>query len=397
MGQGGIISLLTEDSTIYTEIFGSSNLTPGSWKSSLYTLGIENVITLCTLDGSQPNNIRTFRMAGIYTTGSNNMIIKDIDIREAQTAVIIEDSQYMIVKNIDTLNTQESSIVLRYGNTTNNLVETNNVVNAGNTAYYVWLGSNNIFRNNTLHGIFNNISGIYTPLSDNAGIGFQQSRGNLIEYNKFYNLNGVGGGYDYYFENDTIVRYNYIEDAGGFYPHGINLTVYGNVVNQTRSLGAAGNSGVTGNSSIKIFHNTFYGLGWYGIWVTGGNSQGSVIFRNNIIHAQRTILLTRFNSEGNVDSDYNCFYTANGTPQFQLFNSTTSKTYYNLSSWQTTGFDNHSVYGDPIFTSGPNLNSSSPCKNMGADVSSMIGFPYKDYYGTTIPQGSAPDIGAVEG
>ena len=157
------------------------------------------------------------------------------------------------------------------------------------------------------------------------------------------------------------------------------------------------NSGVTGNSSIKIFHNTFYGLGWYGIWVTGGNSQGSVIFRNNIIHAQRTILLTRFNSEGNVDSDYNCFYTANGTPQFQLFNSTTSKTYYNLSSWQTTGFDNHSVYGDPIFTSGPNLNSSSPCKNMGADVSSMIGFPYKDYYGTTIPQGSAPDIGAVEG
>jgi len=122
-----------------------------------------------------------------------------------------------------------------------------------------------------------------------------------------------------------------------------------------------------------------------------------LIVKNNIIKSQVGNPLAFLFDTARADIDYNCYYTT-ATPKFSTWNGTASTSYYNLTSWQSgTGQDMNSIVTYPNLTSNFSLNPSSGCKDIGIDVSSMIGFPYKDYYGTTIPQGSAPDIGAVEG
>ena len=247
------------------------------------------------------------------------------------------------------------------------------------------------------------VVGDTNPLgAEKAGIGIQESKATIVEYNKISNLDD--SGIDVFFENDSIVRYNYIENvSGAFYPHGSNLTFFGNIINLTgRPRGAGMNIYNPGKRPIYILHNTIYLATGYVLATGGVTSTGPVIFRNNIIDSSGNSALTEFSNISNawnISSEYNCYYNIDSPLKFLIWNGTASRTFWGLSSWQTTGFDTSSIAGDPNFnlTSGFHLSSNSPCKDNGTDVSSMIGFPYKDYYGTTIPQGSAPDIGAVEG
>ncbi|HEY4478730.1 MAG TPA: hypothetical protein VI775_02710, partial [Candidatus Paceibacterota bacterium] len=210
IGQGGKISMLAEDNTIYTEIYGwsPSNLTPGYWKTSQYALGNSDIITLCTLDGSQPNNIRTFRSEIVGIISSRNIIAENLDLRETYAGLFARYSDSIIARGIDTLNTQDTALYFAYG-TNNSLMENNHLVVSGNTAlYFAYSGYNNIMRNNTIDTTYyvpTNISGIIRGGgSDGAGIGLHTGSGDILEYN---NINKTGSGaFDFWYENNSIIR-----------------------------------------------------------------------------------------------------------------------------------------------------------------------------------------------
>jgi len=365
------------------------SLTPGSWGIA----GNTNRIWIRTRDGTLPNTIRAFRASSISVwSGSSHAVVENLDLRETNVGVDVTTSDFITIRDLDTLNTQNIAVYFRW-DVTNSIMERNNVKNAGNTALYILTGANNIIRNNAIDGVYSTISGI-TAVSDECGIGLQQSKGNLVEYNQARNVRGSAA--DYYFEVDTVVRYNYFEH--GIYPHGTNLLVYGNIVNVPVGSPYAGmNLGNIGNLPIKIFHNTFFMPVSYAVMarqrnpdMVGGAGPGEVIFRNNIIVATGNTNLVFFDDK--VDSDYNCFYSPM-TPKFNY-----NKTGYNsLSAYQNaSGKDLHSIFIDPKLTTDLKPGANSGCLNAGIDVSNLIEFPYKDFASAVIPQGAAPDMGAYE-
>jgi len=166
------------------------------------------------------------------------------------------------------------------------------------------------------------------------------------------------GGAAVYFHDgrDLIVRYNRIETPfpTALYTHSENLQFYGNVV-----VGPGG--GVYASTSAVIYNNTFHG-------VSGVASGGSISARNNIISFTDGGQ-SAFGSTSDLVEDHNL-----------------------LSSGEAS---EGSFVGDPGFVSDDagdfHLSSSSAALDRGADV----GFE-TDMDGTTVPQGSGPDIGAYE-
>jgi hypothetical protein len=399
VGESSIISFVYEGNEPYQLIRHSGSitdplvlqnflqaLTPGSWGIT----GNTRTIWIRTKSGAFPSTIRVFRSSAVSVwSGSSHAVVENLDLREMNVGIDVTTSNFITIRNIDTFNTQNIAIYFRW-DVTNSVMESNNIKNAGNTALYILTGANNIIRNNTIDGVYTTISGI-TAKSDECGIGLQQSRGNIIEYNRERNVKG--SAVDYFFERDSIVRYNHFEH--GVYPHGTNLLVYGNVINvSTGTLYAGMNLGNTGNLPIKIFHNIFYMPTNYGIMArqTTADSPGigAIIFRNNIVYASGNTNLVSFADK--VDSDYNCFYSTS-TPHFfyEQMRYTSLEAYQNASKK-----DLHSVFADPKLTADLKLDADSGCRDAGFAVGNLIDFAYKDLTGLTIPQGQAPEMGAFE-
>jgi hypothetical protein len=105
--------------------------------------------------------------------------------------------------------------------------------------------------------------------------------------------------------------------------------------------------------------------------------------------------------------DYNCWYqSAQGTDVYAQLYGVGNYHYDDFDAWKaTTGWgtptgspDEHSLWEDPHFVNAGGttaedykLASDSPCRDAGVDVSLT-----EDYWGTTVPQNSIPDIGAHE-
>ena len=369
------------------------NLSAGEWGPAA---AASNTVWVHTLDNNPPTNFRVFRVPIIYLYNINNTIVENLDIRDAWEAYYGQNNNNITIRNLDINNSIYTAIYLSTS-TNNSVVENNTITNNAYTAIYVYRGWNNIIRNNNINGVFRYVIGV-TGGIEHAGIGIQETHGDIVEYNNISNT--VDSGIDFYYNSGSIIRYNYIKNvSGAFFPMGENLTIYGNIIDLSeRPGGAGGNTANTGILPIYIIHNTFYGLRSYGLMIsTPSLTNGPVIVKNNIIQSQVGNPLAFLFDTARADIDYNCYYTT-ATPKFSTWNGTASTSYYNLTSWQSgTGQDMNSIVTYPNLTSNFSLNPSSGCKDIGIDVSSMIGFPYKDYYGTTIPQGSAPDIGAVEG
>jgi len=367
-----------------------NNMAPGQWGPHA---GGFDTVWVHTLDGNPPVNFRVFRNPTIYLYGANGTVVENLDIRETQIGYYGQNNNNVTLRNLDINHSTYISIYLST-NHTNATVENNVITNGGYTAIYIYKGTNNIIRNNNVNGIGQGFGGI-PPGEEMCGIGLQESQGNLIEYNKIYNT--VDSGVDFWLETGSTIRYNYFEsNNGGFYPSGTDLVFYGNIVKGKGMSGA--NSGAL---PIKIFNNTFYVTTGWGMRAASGGTGDNMIFRNNIVYTTgANISLVNF-SEG-VDSDYNCYFSTQGPakyvgPKFVFGLWPDDVNYWSFSDFQTaSGKETHSVYGDPKFTADLQLGSDSACKDMGANLSSLISIPYKDYVGVTIPQGSAPDAGAYE-
>jgi hypothetical protein len=181
---------------------------------------------------------------------------------------------------------------------------------------------------------------------DGMGVGLQESQQSLVEYNYFAH----SGGMDFYYEQGSTVRYNYlyqVRSAGA--PHGVNLRVYGNIYNLGGPAGKPGSTGVnavaTGPGTIAVFNNTIFNASVF--FLMGSSAKGGQIeFTDNLaVSSVPGNPMTMFGS--NVASDHNCFSTP-GQPVFRY----KTASFSSLKTYQaSSGLDRDSVFSDPQFLS----------------------------------------------
>jgi parallel beta-helix repeat protein len=297
------------------------------------------------IDKKSPNEaIRIFRAAGIFIANSSYVQVENLDIQRFYTGIDVSDSQQVLVQNNDIQDVLGIGIYLRSGDE-NCQVMSNTVFRSGNTALYVLKGSNNTFRDNWVSHVDTNILGVHVS-GDGMGIGLQQSQKSLVEYNYFAH----SGGMDFYYEQGSTVRYNYlyhVRSSGA--PHGVNLEVYGNIYNLAGPAGKPVSSGVnavaTGPGTIAIFNNTIFNASGF-LLMGSSDKGGKIIFSDNIAFSSLPgTAMTIFGA--NVASDHNCFWTP-GQPVFRYKNAS-------FSSLDTYGvgsdLDRDSVFANPQFVS----------------------------------------------
>lgn len=145
------------------------------------------------------------------------------------------------------------------------------------------------------------------------------------------------------------------------------------------------NSTAYNNGIATSDRGAFYSLNTAGTWTLRNN-----IFSQNIPYE----LATSAAEAALINTDYNLYYHPANSDVITLDNGSTKQSW---STYHTTnGKEAHSLYSDPLFISTVtpdfNLQSSlSPALNTGTNLSLT-----SDFVGTSVPQGSTPDIGAFE-
>jgi parallel beta-helix repeat protein len=169
-----------------------------------------------------------------------------------------------------------------------------------------------------------------------------------------------------------------------------NHDIYSNILYGNK-LGIYIGGRATGN---EIYNNTLYN-NYRGILITYGETKtvypSNNIIKNNIVHSNSQINLEAEKDEATNICNYNCYYP-DSTSCFQWNN-----TYYNtFSGYQSaSGQDANSLNSDPLFIDASNNDFSLKVGSLCIDAGINVGLK-KDYHGTIIPQGYAPDIGAYE-
>jgi parallel beta-helix repeat protein len=297
------------------------------------------------IDKQSPNEaIRIFRAAGIFIANSSYVQVENLSIQRFYTGIDVSDSQQVLVQHNDIQDVLGIGIYLR-SRDENCQVISNTVFRSGNTALYVLKGGNNTFRDNWVSHVDTNILGIHVS-GDGMGIGLQQSQKSLVEYNYFAH----SGGMDFYYEQGSTVRYNYlyhVRSSGA--PHGVNLKVYGNIYNLAGPAGKPGSTGVnavaTGPGTIAVFNNTIFDASGF-LLMGSSDKDGKIVFSDNIAFSSLPgTAMTVFGA--NVASDHNCFWTP-GQPGFRYKNAGFSS----LETYRArSGLDRDSVFADPQFVS----------------------------------------------
>jgi len=291
-----------------------------------------------------PNGtLRIFRNAGVSVANSSYIQIENLDIERFSTGIDITESKHVAVRHNDIQDVFGIGIYLRWGDS-DCLVESNTVFRGGGTALYTLKGFRNTFRDNWVSYLKTNILGIQVG-GDKMGVGLQESQKSLVEYNYYTH----SGGMDFYHEDDSTVRYNYLHrvwSAGS--PNGVNLSVYGNIYNLGAPSGKRGstgiNVGVTGPGTISVFNNTILNASSYSLM--GTSDKGKIVFSDNIVSATTAAgAMTSFGS--NVESNHNCFFTSR-EPLFVHFKAK----FASMKAYQEqSGLDRDSIYADPQFAS----------------------------------------------
>jgi parallel beta-helix repeat protein len=296
-------------------------------------------------DSKAPNGtVRIFRAAGVSVANSSYVQIENLDIQRFYVGVDVTNSEQVLIHHNDIQDVLGIGIYLRSGDSKCK-IESNTVFRSGNTALYVLKGISNTFRDNWVSHVDSNILGIHVT-GDGMGVGLQESQQSLVEYNYFAH----SGGMDFYYEQGSTVRYNYlyrVRSAGA--PHGVNLNVYGNIYNLSGPAGKPGSTGVNagaiGPGIIAIFNNTIFNASAYFLMATSDKG-GKVEFTDNIAFSLAPgNAMTTFGE--NVVSNHNCFSTP-GQAVFR-YNKTN---FASLADYQAgSGLDRDSVFSDPQFLS----------------------------------------------
>jgi hypothetical protein len=390
-----------------------------------------------------------------YSTGNNPLITQ-----VSGNGIVISNKSWLIVRNINVSHSSSFGIVLQGGSannildtvdsgfngdwgiwiedngTTNNQVNNSSSHDNPNGGMQFNPGANN---NTVTGGVYYNNTGQYA-----SGVEFDSS-GNLatgvVSHNNYYGLKMYGGGgtesntqnnrfyrntaysnSDFGFDVDFTGLGNLVENNVSYNngTHGISIegTTNGTIVryNLVHNNGSGlGGIELDGTTNVKIYYNVIYGEG-NGIWLLGGGNTSSpqnvTIYNNTIYNSSNCIAVTSNavnvtlknnitsscgtavsvesgSTQGFVSNNNDWF--VNGASNLQWGNSN-----YNLAGWKSaTSQDANSVDSDPRFinpgSANFQLNSNSPAINTGANIGLSL-----DFNGASVPQGSAPDMGAYE-
>ncbi|KYK26816.1 hypothetical protein AYK26_04485 [Euryarchaeota archaeon SM23-78] len=219
---------------------------------------------------------------------------------------------------------------------------------------------------------------------------YQQSMKNMtVRYNWVYNTHTTGCG------NSRGIEFNCGEGQGP----DTNGECYGNIVGPNVSdVGYR----YKWTELSEFYNNVCYdcGISFY-ISSTLLPYYVSAKLRNIIsLNPRQTHIYYASTAEGSyiIDSDYNIFYPISGD-QF-YFRDENGWGYMNFTEWQALSkqnctFDPHSIITDPLFVNPDkgdfHLKPGSPAIDTGVDV-----WFSTDFEGNPVPQGSRPDIGALE-
>ncbi len=259
-----------------------------------------------------------------------------------------------------------------------------------------------IIRRNT----FNNVGG-WPATTGRHGTYIENSDNWLVEYNTFLNCT-AGFGIMWRDDSDNwIVRYNYTYNSGnvgalnGDRGGGISAgaedgsstgaQIYNNIsVGDNFGIYLGGNN-LIGPTGVSIYNNTVYNSTRYGLLLNGTAAQIASL-KNNIFWCPS--VTNKIISANGLDfdaSDYNLI-----GPENTGFIRYADGYYDTLAVYvAASGLDTHSLKSDPFFVSivtpDFHLQQNSSAINTGINVGLT-----RDFDGITVPQGSAPDIGAYE-
>ncbi len=418
----------------------------GSWSGQLLPKGSGSSGSPIVIDMYGTGNKPVINGSGADTTGAVKLIgqsywqIKNLEVTNKQTAggtsrlygIHIKTATSTAFTNVQILNcfvhdvnsyTTESNTTLFNKGTGGIIVGGNNsevlikgchvkdvtvegIRNTGGTCSHILIDSNlieNVYGDGIVLNGVNNNSAITRNVGRNlcyntntynyAGMWTSNSVGTLVAYNEISGITGGGANDGEPFDADLgvsgdIFEYNYTHDnKRGFmlFMHGTsNVTVRYNIsVNDIGDGKRLFFYDPGSHTNIKIYNNTFFITGNVAqlFYNDFNNTSNTTEFSNNIVYCTGTV--AKFSQNGtsaNCLFRNNCFY-----PQ--------SMTSVN---GPAAGTMSGSVYSDPKFVSAAsgattnfNLQSTSPCLNMGVVMGSNGGI---DYYGTALPAG-APDIG----
>jgi hypothetical protein len=394
-------------------------MTAGTWS---YPYHMKDRIWIRTLDDAPPVGMTVFRMTPKLLR-STHIRIQDIAFESIYSGHI-EDCASVTLSNITTKFSTHSGIY--WYETTNCLMEASTVEVSGETGIYLLAGLSNVVRNCTVNGVFTNVNGFPNGGGDRGGVGFFQGNCNLVEGCAFINpeTGNMSGAGDYWYENDSITRHNYVDGANGFYPHGNNNLVFGNVLN-CKNAGNAGSVGICPPQAEHFPHNV-YGFGRTGVRTNNyvlNNTfwdarSGLIVYpgavvKNNIFYGDIGLINHRkYDVDGDSvadfgECDYNLFYRFapnSATPRFIIWEPNwpdgTETASQGFDVYQAaSGQDAHSIYADPLFVSANPataldfmLSTNSPAIDAGTNIFAT-GI---DYTGGVIPVGGVWDIGAFE-
>lgn len=231
---------------------------------------------------------------------------------------------------------------------------------------------------------------------------------NIVQYNYGHDNDAycvaVFGGDGQDITTNNVVRYNVCSNDArdGTYEEkrqgGIYVTVW--------SRGSIQDSYIYNNTIYWNPAGAYYAIKLFNIW-HGQDILNTNIY-NNIIYSASPNLVNVNNYTSQTHMDYNLYwYTGAGNPNF-LWSGTT---YTSFSAFKTgSGQEVHGLYANPLLndptyhgngfpTTSFTLQSGSPAINAGANLVALglqTSMGTRDFFGNTIPQGAAFDIGAHE-
>jgi hypothetical protein len=314
---------------------------------------------------------------GVYLTGCNNSEVRNLTIT----------NMFVNVKNSSSQNSQHAAGIAAHASS-NISIHNNTISNAATgvqTVYDTGTTSNiSIYANTISHtcgGIIMASDGTSPVLTNFLVFGNDVADGNnwdspndLCHEDAFHGWAEAGGNggvvtglqiYNNYLHGDWGCFQNgyiYLEADGGsiagnYYNNVIvngsdNSTCGGTIPNAYPASGYIGLKGPNCGSSTSIYNNTISGnsasnTSTAGIGIYLEESCGSATIKNNIVEYVDYWIATSDSGSAPAASDYNDFYQ--GHDQIYRAGSGIS-----LAAWQASGFDGHSVTGNPVLSTSSN-------------------------------------------
>jgi hypothetical protein len=286
------------------------SLGPGQFGPKNWT----DTVWIHTHDSGPMDSVVFARASNWINAGSHDAIIRDLDIRNFNTALGLSSDTNIIIRNISTCNCFGHALMIGLYDY-NITIDSCNIDSCGTTAIYLEVSSDCFVRNSSVTNVCANIRGV-TLSGDQCGIGIQgragnpptgpQGMNNVVEYNTIRNI--IGAAVDFYYNEGDTIRYNTGTNCGGISPHGTRMVVDHNIIALTGVSGAnAANITNLGSDTITFTNNTFTNLYGYGLAVAAGNVGPVILFSNTVQGIRSIAQFVWFSTPSLVTSTNNKF------------------------------------------------------------------------------------------